>query len=804
MYLKTKFFTYILLFCSILFFLSEKVFAQNDTSLLLREKMNTYQKAQFKERLFVHTDKTFYVAGEMIWMKFYLTDALLHKPSSISKLVYIELINKNNQSIIRIKIQMDHGFGDGSFNIPNAILSGNYTLRAYTQWMRNEGLNAFFEQPITIVNTLNETAKSPNFPIKPQFDFQFFPEGGNLIEAVENKVAFKAIDEFENGIDCSGMILNEQNDTVIKFNSFIMGMGNFIFKPNKGEHYRAIVIKGDSMINTSLPLIQIIGYSMQLKDSQVDSLYIKINKVGGDTDENLYLLLHGTQFSGKSQHQKMIDGQAWFSLSKKDLRDGVNRVTIFNSALKPICERSYFNFPKQRLRIGLNTNQETYEKRTEVQLKLNTNTDFTEKNSSNLSMSVFLIDSLQGPHAPQDIESYMFLTKELNGFVQSASFYFDSTHLTNNEKYIAIDNLMLTQGWTSYNWQDIFGKTQPILHLPELEGPLVRANITYKKSNLPAKQVLAYFSVPGNPFYFATAKSNQNGDLLFNLKTDVGANEAIIQANLNNDTSYRISIIDPFESSILQKNKNPFSFPKNFKSILLNRSIAAQAENIFDKQFKYVQTQSILPDTLAFFGKPNNSYFLDAYTRFTSMEELTKEYVQEVKVKHKGNDFSIVLWNRRFQLYNEGPPLMMMDGVPIFNTNKLFAFDPLKIKKIDIVTENNLTGNLFSNGIISYSTYNGDLANFPIDDNALVMEYRGAQSSKNFYSPTYPNLQSQKSSLPDFRNVLHWEPTIQLNDFSEKLIHFYSSDLPGKYAIVVQGVTNNGFLGGSIKYITVK
>jgi hypothetical protein len=58
--------------------------------------------------------------------------------------------------------------------------------------------------------------------------------------------------------------------------------------------------------------------------------------------------------------------------------------------------------------------------------------------------------------------------------------------------------------------------------------------------------------------------------------------------------------------------------------------------------------------------------------------------------------------------------------------------------------------------------------------------------------------------MPDFRNVLLWEPYIHIHNNVEKQIDFYSADLPGKYAIVVQGLSSDGLLGSSIKYITVK
>ena len=778
--------------------------AQTDTSNFLVEKMESYHKTNFKERLFVHIDKSFYLTGENIWMKFYLTDALLHMPSNLSKLVYVEIINRYNKSVLRYKYQLENGFGDGSFILPDNFLSGNYTLRAYTHWMRNEGPDAFFEQEFTVVNTLDEDAKPANTSSISKIGFQFFPEGGNLIVGVETKIAFKATNEFEEGLECNGIILNDRNDTLVSFSSFNMGMGNFKFKPIFGEHYKAIIKIKDSVLKSNLPLIQNTGYSMHLIDDNSDTIIIKVKMVGTNVEENIYLLHHGIQFSKNFKVKRTITGEVNFKISRQELHEGVNRFTIFNHTLKPVCERSYFTYPENKLAIKVTTNLEVFEPRSIIKVGLKTNNEFNINESSNLSMSVFLIDSIQAPSHLQDIESYMLLTSTLKGVVQSPSFYFDIINTTKNSRRESIDNLMLTQGWSSYRWENIFGHSSPNLYLPEVEGPIIHANIFHRNTNLPAKNVLTYFTVPGTRFYFASAKSNDKGEVLFNLLSDLGANEAIVQAEPNLISAYRISIINPFESKFTERFKKPFSISSKYKTDLLKRSIASQAENIYIKTLYNKDLKLKLPDSLAFFGKPTSTYYLDDYTRFTSMQELIQEYVKELKVKKKGNDFSIVIWNNKYQMFTQSAPFMMVDGVPIFNINKLFTFDPLKIKKIEILSQTNITGSMLNNGVVNYSTYNGDLANFPIDQNALVMEYNGAQQTKQFYSPSYSTIQSKNSSMPDLRSVLHWEPYIYVNNNEEKQITFYSADLRGKYAIVVQGLSENGLLGSIIKYITIK
>jgi hypothetical protein len=134
----------------------------------------------------------------------------------------------------------------------------------------------------------------------------------------------------------------------------------------------------------------------------------------------------------------------------------------------------------------------------------------------------------------------------------------------------------------------------------------------------------------------------------------------------------------------------------------------------------------------------------------------------------------------------------------------MISFDPLKIKKIEVVTQNNFTGALLSNGVLSFTTYNGDLAGFPLDANAFVLEYEGIQRHKEFYTPLYQTLKQKNSRIPDMRNVLYWSPNIDTDNSGNAKLQFYTSDLKGKYAIVVQGITKEGVPGYTLTYINTK
>ena len=89
------------------------------------------------ERVYVHTDKTCYLAGEEVWLKFYTIDTHF-RPSSFSKVGYIEISNTERPKA-QLKLALDNGSGSGKVKIPTDAPSGIYELTGYTRYMRNEG-----------------------------------------------------------------------------------------------------------------------------------------------------------------------------------------------------------------------------------------------------------------------------------------------------------------------------------------------------------------------------------------------------------------------------------------------------------------------------------------------------------------------------------------------------------------------------------------------------------------------------------------------------------------------------------------
>jgi hypothetical protein len=144
-----------------------------------------------------------------------------------------------------------------------------------------------------------------------------------------------------------------------------------------------------------------------------------------------------------------------------------------------------------------------------------------------------------------------------------------------------------------------------------------------------------------------------------------------------------------------------------------------------------------------------------------------------------------------YKSFFDASPLVLLDGVPVFNMDKVIRMDPLKIKKLEVVSRKFYQDYFAYSGIMSYSTYQGDLGGFVLDPNAIVVRYDGLQIKRKFYSPLYESPEQQQSRLPDFRTTLYWSADLQTSQQS-KQISFYTSDVPGTYLVVAEGITEDG------------
>ncbi len=471
----------------------------------LGKDLDQYRSQRLQEKLFVHTDKESYLAGEICWFKLYVVEAGFHRPLDLSKLAFLEWLDKDNKPVLQTKVGLGKGHGDGSLYLPLTLSTGNYKLRAYTSWMRNYGAEGFFEKSISVVNA-RKSAGTPFAPAPLKYSVAFFPEGGNLVENFSSKIGFKITDQYGRGIECSGVITEDDQDTVARFRPLRFGIGNVVLTPRPGHHYRSTVrLEDGTAISTLLPAAYKEGVVMSVSDEEKDR--VRVNVQSTASESSIYLIAQNRQSVRMAQTIFLKQGKANFLLNKSSLGEGINQLTLFNAARQPICERLIFIPPASALHLELTADRQHYATRKKIILQISARSGKDTAVSADCSLSVFRVDSLR-PLPAGHIMEYLWLVSELKGKIESPEYYFD-----HQEDGQAADNLMITQGWRRFRWEEVVRRAVPSFdYAPDYHGAIITGKIVDSRTGASAtRRVQAYLSVPGTRTQFTSAYCDDAG-----------------------------------------------------------------------------------------------------------------------------------------------------------------------------------------------------------------------------------------------------------------------------------------------------
>ncbi|MGI4743268.1 MAG: hypothetical protein ACRYG7_49585 [Janthinobacterium lividum] len=765
-----------------------------DSLATLSRKLEQYQRQALTEQLYLHLDRPAYVAGETLWFKVYAVDGTYHRSLPMSKVAYVEVLDPAQRPVLQAKIALVQAMGQGSLELPTELTTGSYVVRAYTNWMKNAGPEFYFQCPITVVNTLSQSypAPTPPAPNRPAYDVQFFPEGGQLVRGLPGRVGFKVTDQQGRSVAATGTVTDASGTKVASFQALKFGLGSFLLTPTAaGAAYTATVrLPGGAFITSKLPAVSEQGYALLLTDDSPTQLTLAVQAQLASAAEPLRLLGHTGQQVTVAAEAALVNGRVAFQVDKRQLRPGITHFTVF-SGRRAVGERLYFRRPAPALVLKGSASAATYGPRSQVQLQV------AATQPAALSVAVYRLDSLAVGAA--DISSYLLLSADLKGFIEDAGYYFRDSSATSQQ---AADNLMLTQGWRRFKWEHVVAGQAPSLpYPPEINGYVLRGRINQGSDGAPAPSVPAYLSLPGRSFWFGNSVSDATGLVQFELPQAYGLRKLVFQTNAVRDSTYHAELLSPFTVGGGSAAPTLPPLSSRLAAALSERHLQVQAQRAFPGPARYLPVPG---DTVAFYGRADERYLLDDYTRFPSLEDVMREYVPGVLVRQRKDGFHFMVVDRLRHLNLREGPLTLLDGLPIFDLNQLMAFDPLKIKKLEVITHRYLLGQQIYSGLVSYSTYKGDLGGYLLNPHALIEEYEMLQVPREFYTPRYDTEVQQHSRLPDLRNLLYWNPNVNLLANKAQTLNFSTSDQAGRYLVVTQGLTPDGQLGSTSFSFEVK
>ena len=220
------------------------------------------------ERVYVQTDRDYYVVGETIhFIGYVITDS----DTMVSTDLFAEIWDNNFIKLGEICVPVIDGSASGSLNIPKDIKTTQVYLRAYTSFSAAQPEPFQFIKPL-LHGTVTTKESTENFP-------SFYPEGGKLVYNAENVVAYKI------NPGSRATIRNSKNELIATLESYSNGLGSVSFRPVTGETYSVHWSQNGIEQVKALPVPVENGIAVHLRQS-ADTLYFDLDN-GGNKNVNI-------------------------------------------------------------------------------------------------------------------------------------------------------------------------------------------------------------------------------------------------------------------------------------------------------------------------------------------------------------------------------------------------------------------------------------------------------------------------------------------------------------------------------------
>ena len=918
-------------------------FKSND----LVKAIQRMQQRMPAEKLYVHTDKSYYNLGDTIWFKAYLFDAATLTASKRSALLYIELNSDTAESVKRISIPINEGTGYAQIGLSKKLFrEGGYTLRAYTNWMQNFGVDYFFTKrfylgvpsddswlvrsaskigkskekeylqtelflsnqdqspaglrdvevrvlegdrlrykevmrtgadgKLNLGYELKEKADGRNIRLEivtinnndgrqrlivplnvrrnQNIDLQFLPEGGKLVAGLKSTVGIKALGEDGKGMSVSGALFDSKNNQVAAFSSLYKGMGSFDFIPAPGETYTArLTVPKDTEKTFKLPSAAASGTVLAVVNPERnDSLIVNVQASPGinlSADEG-YLI--GTS-RGIVTYAQQLDGDInKYKIAKSLFPAGITRFTVFINKI-PVNERIVFIDQPEPLRITISTERAHHYKREKVDMEI----FVKDKNGLPVkgSFSVAVTDSSQvnaDTLGNYGISASLLLNADLKGDVENPGYYLQRR---DTQSWHALDNLMLTQGWTGYDWKDAFAEPRK----PEFEGnPYFRLKGTVVNAwNKPVRGAQMLISSQ-KPAFIAQSLTDTAGRYVFENLPRIDSGSFFIQARTPKGRSMNFGAVsvdkftampvpenfrDQMEPWYVNSDETQLNYVRNMASV--ERRELKLTGNLL-KEVK-INSQKTIRGS---YRKGGSDIVFDEAdikaAEVMDLYELLRQKLPGFKVIMK-DGFPAVMFNNFYVKVSidgnglpfELPPFPSIEEV----ISEMKRYQVASFIGVQVIYSRKYTNSYFTNspvqaasasaegyqGNVNFNTPGGQsytdwrLTIVRGDGDRAVIEITTRNKSgwirnnrpdfatyrplpvtypKDFYSPKYAAT-ARDNVVPDYRSTIFWKPDVTTDVNGKATFSFYTSDVTGNYTVNIQGSDMDGNIGSTASTVKV-
>jgi hypothetical protein len=739
--------------------------------------INNYTTKYPVESVYLQLDNSLYAAADTIWFKAYILANMF--PSAFSKNLYADWYDEKGKLILQQVYPVQQGAAVGQFAIPENYTGNKLHLLAYTRWMLNADSAFLFHKDINLLSASKKVA--PQKAILPQKTIlHFFPEGGNMVSGIKNKIAFKATDDYGNPVSFGGVIKDNDGNTITTFASSYDGMGFFYLIPKNGENYTAEWQTQQGVFSSvDLPGAQLSGLTMEvLLEKSGRKIIIRKNAAGLNqihllvTMNGLVDYLSNINLSGRDSAIVMIP--------VNDVPSGILTITVLDNQWNPLTERVSF----VRNNTSLKSNPKISVTKKDVQKRGYNTIDLSYDDSTIANLSIAITDADLPADTSSDIISYLLLSDELKGKVNHPAYYFSDTSYKLQEQ---LDLVMLTNGWRRYQWKQIIAGVSPKVQYPADSNYFFFAGKIENRKKMPQKvsfmvknkEELAGYTLPVMPggnfadssmiLFDSVAVAYQPAQKKENIPMDFNQ----LPLPVFNIYPFHEALSEPASDKYVKQTPDTSAYFVTSKNMLATVTVFTPKKNPIDKiEDKYT--------TGAF--RNQDGFRLDLEDNPTLFNNTSIIDMLKGRIPHFNDDLT-------------NPPYFFVDEV----REPLDAVEQLTFAQIAFVKYYSShfilsPGGGGQRGTVAIYTKKFSAEDLREHSHEGTYHIHGYTIAKEFYSPDY-RMSAADSIINDRRKTLFWEPLLQMGTGNKNSgISFYNNDIAKRFRVMIEGMKSDGSL----------
>lgn len=795
------------LFCSLLFSaIALFSYAQHTTVQQYINNLDSFYRYTPLEKAFLQTDKEWYFPGETIWFKAYAT--VDNELNELSKILYVDLSDKNGTIIEKTRWKLNQMKCKGDIYLSKELKPGNYILRVYTLYMLNYP-EVIDEKIITVLSDSVTTKKIDTARFAPYL--YLLPEGGNLVENLNSKVAYKIT--LPNQLpmqQISLQVTDNENNLIYSGTPLIDGMGYFNLKPLKEKTYKVKFTFNGITYTRNLPAADSTGLVMEVNNSNPNKIFLLLNTNNSTELNTVRVIAHMNGVAVYAQNYDLAGGNTGGAIDKKNLPNGILTITCFSENMQPLGERLvYIN--------KYSLNEPVFEMQS-LNIHSKAKNNFTLSNlpdSASLSISITDADKPETAFTNHNITSYFLLGSELKGYVHNPWSYFRKK---DSSSIAAVDLVMLTNGWRRFKTMDIVKGKMPLINYYPETGIAITGNIKdqFRKKLNTGGVINAIIKTEDSTTIYADARfsDTDNGQFIisgldFKKKARVYLKETTEHKGLSTAIEIHpvfidtLSIInqlkitlfktaqDSVRSSAPEKMALKFDYkkrsPNELTEIIVTGKVKSKEQQLTEEysteQFRDSEYTYAVDSTIAY---ASIWQFLEAnvpgiivsspidptvnFRRYTGLRDASTGADQTFAEDMNSGKSSISFYLNEVM-------------VPMESISDLLPKDVAMIK----VNRNPNIGLNAPNGSIFVYTRKG-VGRTNAGFNKIMIT--GYNTSKEFFNPVYESNESKATA--DYRTTLYWNPELKIIN-QQAVISFYNNDVTKRFRVVVSGYDKDGF-----------